>query len=510
VPAGNYGQLKVTDKVLYVLDREPVTPANAFAPTSKLVAVEIKNKDVEPVTVATGLTAYRLSADGKKLLLQQKDDFHITEAAAKAATLDAKTKLNLGALKFAYSPRESWRQMFTDAWRLHRDYYYDKAMHGVDWKANLAKHLPLVDRVTERSELNDALNYLVSELSSLHTDARGGEIRKPDPEIAVATLGARWTRDDQAGGYRLDQIYQGDPDFPDKLGPLLKPGSGIKAGDVILEINGTPTLSVPDADALLRNQAGRQVLLKLAPAKGGEAFARVVTPLAATEAANLRYDDWEYSRRLKVDDKSAGLIGYAHIRAMGTPNYYEFVRSYYAAANKGGLILDLRHNRGGNIDSWLLSRLMRPAWMWWAHRDGDPTANFQNSFRGHLVVLVDAFTASDGETMANGVRHLGLGKILGTRTWGGGIWLRGGINALVDRGYARAAESGSFIPGEGWVIEGPGLTPDGIVDNTPAATYRGEDAQLDAAIKYLQEKIAAEPKHLLPKIPAYPDKTLKK
>jgi tricorn protease len=484
-----------------------VTPTTA-ARTSRLVAVEIKNKDIEAVTVATGLAGYRVSADGKKLLLQQKDDFHVTDCAAKAATLDAKTKLNLGALKFAYSPRESWRQMFTDAWRLHRDYYYDKKMHGVDWPANLAKHLPLVDRVTDRTELNDALNYLVSELSSLHTDARGGDIRKGDPEIAVATLGARWTRDDRSGGYRLEQIYQGDPDFPEKLGPLLKPGLGIRAGDVILEINGTPTLAVPDAAALLRNQAGRQVLLKLAPGAGGEAFARVVTPLPAAEAANLRYDDWEHSRRLQVDEKSTGQIGYAHIRAMGTPNYYEFVRNYYAAANKGGLILDLRHNRGGNIDSWLLSRLMRPAWMWWARRDGTPYPNFQHAFRGHLVVLVDAFTASDGETMANGVRHLKLGQSIGVRTWGGGIWLRGGINALVDRGYARAAESGSFIPGEGWVIEGPGFTPDLIVDNPPAAAFRGEDAQLDAAIKYLQQKIAAEPRHLLPPIPAYPDKTL--
>jgi tricorn protease len=148
--------------------------------------------------------------------------------------------------------------------------------------------------------------------------------------------------------------------------------------------------------------------------------------------------------------------------------------------------------------------------MWWAPRDGQPMTNFQNSFRGHLVVLVDAFTASDGETMANGVRHLKLGQSIGTRTWGGGIWLRGGINALVDRGYARAAEMGSFIPGEGWVIEGPGFTPDIIVDNMPVATFRGEDAQLDAAIKYLQEKITREPKHLLPAVPPHPDVTPKK
>ncbi|WP_438482814.1 S41 family peptidase [Oleiharenicola lentus] len=509
VPAGNYSQLRVTDKAIFALDHEPLTPTST-AVTQRLVSIEIKNKDIETVAVATGISGYRLSADGKKLLIEQKDEFYVVDAATKAATLDAKAKVNLANLKFAYSPRESWRQMFVDAWRLHRDYYYDKKMHGVDWKANLAKHLPLVERVTDRNELNDLLNYLVSELSSLHTDARGGDFRKIDPEITIASLGARWTRDDSAGGYRLDHIYQGDPDFPEKLGPLLKPGVGVKRGDIITEINGTPALSVPDASALLRNQAGRQVLLKIKPASGGDAFSRIVVPVASSENSNLRYDDWEYSRRLAVDEKSKNTIGYAHIRAMGTANYYEFVRNYYAAADKGGLILDLRHNRGGNIDSWLMSRLMRPAWMWWAPRNGVPHANFQNSFRGHLVVLVNAWTASDGETMANGVRQLGLGKTIGTRTWGGGIWLRGGINALADRGFARAAEMGSFIPGQGWVIEGDGFTPDVIVDNNPVATFRGEDAQLDAAINYLKEKIAKEPKHLLPEVPAHPDRSLKR
>jgi tricorn protease len=211
-----------------------------------------------------------------------------------------------------------------------------------------------------------------------------------------------------------------------------------------------------------------------------------------------------------VDKLSGGQVGYVHLRAMTTVNYYEFVRQYYAAADKGGLVLDLRYNGGGNIDSWILSRLMRPAWHWWAARDGDPTANFQNSFRGHLVVLVNAWTASDGETMANGVRQLKLGEVLGTRTWGGGIWLRGGINALVDKGYARAAETGTYIPGQGWQIEGDGLTPDVIIDNNPVAGFRGEDTQLEAAIKRLQEKIAKAPKHLLPAPPPYPDKSLKK
>lgn len=502
VPAGNYNNLAVTDKALFTTDRD------AGGQNARLVAIEIKNKDVEVTTVLGNVGGFRVSADNKKLLVQQREDYFVIDAAPRAAGDIGKAKVNLGALKFPYSPRESWHQMFVDAWRLHRDYFYDKAMHGVDWKANLDKHLPLADRITDRDELNDLLNYLVSELSALHTNANGGDFRKIDPEIAVASLGAHWTRDEAAGGYRLEKIYQGDPDYPEKLGPLLKPGLGIKAGDVVIEINGTPTLSVPDAESLLRNQAGRQVLLKLKPA-GGEAFTRIVTPVPAADSANLRYDDWEYTRRQEVDQKSAGQIGYAHIRAMGAANYAEWVRNYYAAANKGGLILDLRHNRGGNIESWLISRLMRPAWMWWTTRDGHPFPNMQNPFRGHLVVLMDAWTASDGETMANGVRHLGLGKLIGTRSWGGGIWLSGS-NFLVDRGLARAAEFGSFIPGEGWVVEGDGVTPDIIVDNLPVATFRGEDAQLDAAVKHLQELIAKDPKHTLPTPPLTPDKSLQK
>jgi len=505
VGPGNYSNLAVNDKAVFVTDRD----AGAEGPaTARLVAVEIKNKDVETTTVLSGIRGYQLSADGKKLLVRQSESFAIIDAAPRAAGDVAKSRVNLSALRFPYSPRESWRQMFTDAWRLHRDYFYAQNMHGVDWKANLQKHLPLVDRVTDRAELDDVLNYLISELSALHTDARGGTLRPFEPQITVASLGARWSRDEAAGGYRLDYIYQSDPEFLERRGPLLTPGLGIKAGDVIVEINGTPTLSVPDAASLLRNQAGRQVLLTLKPAGGGELVQRIVTPVSAAEAVGLRYTDWEYTRRLEVDRKSDNTIGYAHIRAMGTDNYYEFVRQYYAASNKGGLILDLRHNRGGNIDSWMVSRLMRPAWMWWSNRYGLSFPHLQNAFRGHLVVLVDAWTASDGETMANAIRHLKLGETIGVRTWGGGIWLSGS-NFLVDRGLARAAEFGSFIPGEGWVIEGDGFTPDVIVDNNPARAFRGEDAQLDAAIRRLQELIAKNPKHLAPTPPPLPDKTLK-
>jgi tricorn protease len=349
---------------------------------------------------------------------------------------------------------------------------------------------------------------MVGELSALHIFVRGGDARRGAEPVTPGSLGATFTRDAQAGGYRVEHVYQSDPDIPDELSPLARVNVNVEEGDVIDAVNGVPALSAPSIDALLRNEANRQVLLSVKPKKGGAARQVVVTPITLTRENDLRYDEWEYTRRLAVEKAGQGSLGYVHLRAMGAGNMAEWNREFYPIFDRDGLIIDVRHNNGGNIDSWILEKLLRKAWFYWQPRVGRPTWNMQYAFRGHVVVLCDQNTASDGEAFAEGFRRLGLGKVIGTRTWGGEIWLSSS-NFLVDRGIATAAETGVFGPDGDWLIEGHGVDPDVVVDNLPHATFMGKDAQLEAAIAFLKEEIRTKPIPV-PAAPKYPDKSFKR
>ena len=501
VTAGNYGSLSVNSGRLFWTERE-----TSLERRRKLIALDIKNDDPKPKTLVEGVRSYELSANGEKLLLRKGSAFYVIAASSGANAKLDDAKVDLSGWTFAVNPKEEWRQMFVESWRLERDYFYDKGMHGVDWPGMLQKYLPLVDRVTNRAELSDLQSQMVAELSALHIFVYGGDYREGEDQIDIGSLGAVLTRDEAAGGYRVDHIYLSDPDEPDQLSPLARPNVEVAQGDVIQAVNGVPTLSVMDIGALLRNQAGRQVRLSVRSGSRGVARDVIVTPISMSRDFDLRYDEWEYTRRLMTDSLAGGAIGYVHLRAMGGNNIAEWQRNFYPVFNRQGLIIDMRHNRGGNIDSWVLEKLLRRAWFYWQPRVGAPSWNMQYAFRGHMVVLVDERTASDGEAFAEGFRRLGLGKVIGTRTWGGEIWLSSS-NFLVDRGIATAAETGVYGPEGEWLIEGHGVDPDIVVDNLPHATFNGDDAQLLAAIEHLQQLIHDDPRSVPPP-PPYPNKSV--
>ncbi len=501
LPPGNISDLALTDKKIFWTTRSSDPDS-----TPNLMVADIANKDVKAKELVKGATNFELSLDRSAILVRKKEGIFVLDASATAPAALEEKGIDLNNWTFPLIPRDEWRQMFTEAWRLERDYFYDTNMHGVDWKGMLARYQPMVDRVSTRAELNDLLAQMVGELSALHMFVRGGDLRQGDDKINPASLGAQLVRDESAGGYRVQHVFQHDPDRPELAAPLAKPGVDVKEGEIIESINGRATLASPDISTLLRNAAGKQVLLSV---KSADHKSRqvIVVPMTTESENDLRYHEWEHTRRLAVDDKGAGEIGYVHLRAMGAENISEFARGFYPVFNRKGLIVDVRHNRGGNIDSWILEKLMRKAWFYWQPRIGQPTWNMQYAFRGHIAVLCDEFTASDGEAFSEGIKRLKIGKVIGTRTWGGEIWLSSS-NVLVDKGIATAAETGVYGPEGIWLVEGHGVEPDQVVDNLPHATFTGKDAQLDAAIEYLKQKIQQEPVEV-PKAPQHPDKSFK-
>ncbi len=497
VKAANIGTFRIGKGWIYWSER------STSDRTSNLFALKMTNaRNNEAVSIASSISSFTISGDGSKILIRDRNGIVVTKADGTKPDIK-KNSVDMKKWVFTVDPVEDWKQMFNDAWRMERDYFYDRNMHGVDWQSVYDVYSPLVERVTDRYELNDLLAQMISELSALHMFVRGGDLRVSSDTVANGYLGAILTRSEEKGGFVIDHIFRSDPDFPSQLAPLARPGSNISEGDIITEVNGVRALDVTNIGQLLANKADMQVRLKVRT-KDGKMIDEIVKPISASAFSNLRYSEWEYTRRLNVEKVSDNRIGYLHLRAMGGSDYDDFVENFYPAIGKEGLILDMRHNRGGNIDSWVLEKLMRKAWFYWAPRLGSATPSMQFAFTGHMVVLVDQNTASDGEAFAEGFRRLGLGKVIGVRTWGGEVWLSQS-NLLVDNGVATAAETGVYSPDGEWLIEGWGVEPDIVVDNLPFETFNGRDTQLEKAIEHLRMLMKEQPV-TKPPVPQYPVK----
>ncbi len=492
VSAGSYRALRADGKRLWFLDQD-------LDRKTQLKSIGIDNQGGPAEILAHDVRSYDLSADGKKLMLVRNQgggaapEILIVDAAPKLPADLSKLQVRWSDWQIATQPRAEWKQMFADAWRLHRDHFYDTAMHGVDWTAVRAKYEPLVDRVTDRFELAEVMAQMVGELGALHSQVGAGDTRPAPDEPGLAGLGGRFSRGPE--GWRIEAIYGFEAELPSEAPPLAAPGLGLKVGDIITTVNGRPTADAPHILEMLRGQAGRQVLLEVKQAAGGKTVQRIVTPVAQMRENQLRYNDWRVSRARAVEQAGQGRIGYVHLRAMGPADIADFVREFYAASDRDGLIIDVRYNNGGNIDSWILEKLLRRAWAFWQPRSpaGAPVyANMQNVYRGHTVVLMNEDTYSDGETFAEGFKRLKIGPVIGKRSSGAGVWLSD-QNRLVDNGIMRAAENGQIDAQGRFLVEGVGVTPDIEVDNLPRATAMGHDAQLDAALAELKRRIAAEP-----------------
>lgn len=459
-----------------------------------LVSIAIDKKDPREEVFAPGGIDMELSDDRQNALVlsgtSEKPLLALVPAAAKFPDKPAPNQVRLGDWRLTIDPRAEWRQLFIDAWRLHRDFLYDPSLRGVDWNAVRAAREPFLERIGTRSELDAVLGEMSAQVGVLHSQIGGGDQRSDRENPAMAFLGARVTP--VAGGLRIDSILRAEADLVDRLPPLRRPGVDVKEGDVIRLVDGRAVASLADLQTALATKAGQQVRLDLT--RDTRKLSAIVEPMTQDGHRQAQYADFVQGKRAEAERLSGGKIGYLHLRAMGPDDLASFARDFFPQLDKQGLIIDVRGNNGGNIDSFIVAALLRKAWGFWAKPDGTgiPTTNMQNAYRGHVVVLIDERTYSDGETFAAAIKSLGIAPLVGTRTAGAGVWLSD-RPVLADRGIARTAESAQYAIDGRWIVEGLGVSPDIEVENLPHAAFKGTDAQLAAAVGLLEEKIAREP-----------------
>jgi tricorn protease len=443
---------------------------------------------------------YEISHDQKKMMLRAGDNYGIVDLPRGPTNF---SNLNLSGLEVRLDHHAEWKQIYNECWRQMRDFFYDPGMHGVDWPAMRDKYAPLIAHVHHRNDLTYVIGEMIAELSAGHAYVGGGEVPVV-PRIPMGLLGAELQRDPTTRYYKVTKILKGTTWDAATRAPLADIGVDVKVGDFITAVNGQPTNELTDIQEALINTVGKQVVLKVnskAELKGSRNV--TVTPIA--DESRLYYLDWVHNNIEKVDKATGGKVGYLHVPDMLVAGLNEFAKYYYPQLGKKGLIIDMRGNGGGNVSPMLIERLRREIAMVGIARNGSPSVSPGATFLGPKVCLMNEFSASDGDLFPFQFQYYKLGKLIGKRSWGGVVGIRGTL-PLLDGGSLNRPEFARYdIEGKKWVIEGHGVDPDIVVDNDPAKEYAGVDEQLDAGIKQILEELKTKEKNL-PPAPPYPKK----
>jgi tricorn protease len=444
-------------------------------------------KDRKESMVLDGVEAYQLSADGKKLLFRAGDDYGIADA--KPGQKASEGHLALDRLKIQVHPREEWRQMYHDAWRIMRDWFYDPGMHGLDWQAVHDRYAALLPWVATRDDLDLLLEEMGAELSAGHIYVNRGDAPEV-PRVEGGLLGAE-IEADPSGVFRIARIFPGENWHNEMRSPLTEPGVHVKEGDYILAVDGRPTRGVDNFYRLLEGKADHVVSLRVAGSPSGEgAHDEKVRPVKGEQ--NLRYYAWVQANREWVDKASGGRIGYIHMPDTALAGNRELFKYFYAQATKDALIVDDRYNGGGFVPDRMISLLSRPLLNYFVRRGTEPTTvpDFVNT--GPKACLINGFAGSGGDAFPYYFKKLGLGPLIGTRTWGGLIGLSG--NPLLLDGGDLSTPEFRFLDTDGhWGIENVGVPPDIEVIDSPDAIAKGQDPSLERAVSYLLEELRKHP-----------------
>jgi len=478
-PANINTYFPVKDGVLYI---KPAGHGKGFQQKTGLFGYDLKKK--KETAMLTGANGFVVSPDGEKLLYKMGHSFGIADA--KIAKIDpGKDKLNLSEMETRIDPKAEWKQMLIEAWRLEKNFFYVKNMHGVDWDKILKKYLTLVDHLTHRRDLTYIIGEMVGELSAGHTYVGGGEMPEPK-SIGTGLLGAEFEPDEN-GYFKITKIYIGENWHKETRSPLTEPGIKAKVGDYILEINGK-ALKLPDNPyRLLQKTLGTTVTLKLGTEpEGGETWEVKVKPIA--DESELQYIDWVEMNRKKVEKATNGRVGYVHIPDMSFHGLNQFVKTYFGQLDKDGIIIDERYNGGGFVSGAILERLRRFIVGIYNSRIGGMDTYPTSAYSGKLVMLINNYAASDGDIFPYFFKEYDLGPVIGTTTWGGVIGISG-YTSLMDGGYVTIPTIGLYGMEGDWIVENRGAEPTMHADLLPNDEARGNDTQLRLAIKVIMKMI---------------------
>ncbi|MFE0916942.1 S41 family peptidase [Streptomyces nigra] len=502
VEAARYSHLRAAkDGVLWL--RHPVQGALGAAraslddpePKTELERYDLVQRRVEHL--ADDADHFEVSGDGRRVLLWTDGRLKVVPSDRRASgdeDGDSNITVDLGRVRRRVDPAAEWRQMFEETGRIMRDHFWRADMNGVDWAGVLDRYRPLLDKVATHDDLVDLLWEVQGELGTSHayvgSRGYGGGPRQ-------GLLGADISRHED-GSWRIDRILPSETSDPEARAPLAAPGVAVRPGDAIAAVAGMPVDPVTGPGPLLVGTAGKPVELTIAPAGGGDARHTVVVPVADEQP--LRYHAWVADRRAYVHERSGGRLGYLHVPDMQAPGWAQIHRDLRVEVTREGLVVDVRENGGGHTSQLVVEKLARRIVGWEMPRGMRPNSYPVDAPRGPVVAVANEFSGSDGDIVNAAIKALGLGPVVGTRTWGGVIGIDSRYH-LVDGTLVTQPKYAIWLEGFGWDVENHGVDPDVEVVQRPQDWVAGRDAQLDEAIRLALEALETRPAKTPPALP---------
>lgn len=492
IEAASYWNINIVDENVYY---------QKFSKSEKKANLMLYNLKDQKEGNLGEVGGYEITADNKKMFLNIGGKMGVIDLPKSKP--DIKDAIDLSNMKVWVDLKAEWAQIYNESWRQMQYFFYDSNMHGVDWKSINKKYSPLLPFVNNRNDLNYIIGEMIGELNVGHAYVGGGD-KKEANRINLGLLGAKLSKD-VSGYYKIDKILKGENWNGENRSPLTEIGVNVKEGDFIIAINGKSVKDVTDIYELFINTANKQVELSVNSSASDIGFRKVII-IPTNNESGLYYYNWVQNNIEKVNKASNGQIGYIHIPDMGVEGLNEFVKHFYPQLMKKALIIDDRGNGGGNVSPMIIERLNRELVLMRVSRNNDPQSGRLAMQYGPKVILIDQYSASDGDLFPYQFKAMNIGKAIGLRTWGGVVGIRGSL-PFIDGGTLSKPEFAHFdAQGKEFIIEGRGVEPDIRVDNDPAKEYAGEDEQLNKAIEVVLDELKNNPMEL-PAVPPYPNKS---